>query len=81
MARSAGCPHQAFRFGDRVYGFQFHLEPTAESIKPLLQHGADDLAPSKYTQTAEEISSSDFALMNSRLAHVLDSLVEIAKAS
>src|SRR5260370_9087152 len=32
LARSAGCPHQAFRFGDRVYGFRFHLQPTADSI-------------------------------------------------
>lgn len=80
LARSAGCPHQAFRFGGHAYGFQFHMEPTAESIRPLLQHGADDLAPSRYTQTAEEILSSDFATMNNRLAHVLDALVEGASS-
>ena len=74
LARSAGCPHQAFRFGDRVYGFQFHMEPTAESIKPLLQNGAHDLAPSRYTQTADAILTSDFDTMNIRLAHVLDAL-------
>ena len=26
LARSEACAHQAFRFGDKVYGFQFHLE-------------------------------------------------------
>ena len=78
LAHSAGCPHQAFRFGDRTYGFEFHLEPTAASIKPLLQNGADDLVPSKYTQPANDILSSDFATMNKRLAHVLDSLVALA---
>ncbi len=26
LASSAGCPNQAFRIGDRAYGFQFHLE-------------------------------------------------------
>ena len=26
LATSPGCRNQAFRFGDRVYGFQFHLE-------------------------------------------------------
>ncbi len=26
LARSAVCEHQAFRFGDHAYGFQFHLE-------------------------------------------------------
>jgi len=75
LALSTGCPHQAFRFGDRVYGFQFHMEPTAASIKLLLHNGADDLVPSKYTQAAQDILSSDFATMNKRLAHVLDSLV------
>jgi GMP synthase (glutamine-hydrolysing) len=80
LARSAGCPHQAFRYGDRVYAFQFHLEPTADSIKLLLQNGADDLAPSQYTQTAEDILSSDFTAMNQRLAHVLDSLVTMARS-
>jgi GMP synthase (glutamine-hydrolysing) len=77
LAQSAGCPHQAFRFNDRIYGFQFHLEPTAESIKLLVQNGGDDLMPSKYTQAAQDILSSDFATMNQRLAHVLDSLVAI----
>lgn len=26
LARTAGCEQQAFRWGDRAYGFQFHLE-------------------------------------------------------
>ena len=26
LATSSDCRNQAFRFGDRVYGFQFHLE-------------------------------------------------------
>ncbi|MCA9520682.1 MAG: type 1 glutamine amidotransferase [Myxococcales bacterium] len=26
LARSSDCPGQAFRYGDKVYGFQFHLE-------------------------------------------------------
>lgn len=32
LASSAACRHQAFRLGDRVYGFQFHLEVTPEMI-------------------------------------------------
>lgn len=80
LARSAGCAHQAFRFNDRVYGFQFHLEPTPESIKLLIQNAGDDLMPSKYTQAAQHILSADFAAMNKYLVHVLDSLVAIAQA-
>jgi len=81
LARSAGCPHQAFRFGDRTYGFQFHMEPTPESIKPLLENAADDLAPSQYTQTPEQILSFDFATMNRRMIQVLDSIVDISSRS
>jgi hypothetical protein len=46
--------------------------------QPLLLNGADDLEPSKYTQAAEDILLSDFATMNGRLAHILDSLVALA---
>jgi GMP synthase (glutamine-hydrolysing) len=78
LARSAGCPHQAFRFGDRIYGFQFHMEPTRESIKPLLENAVEDLAPSKYTQAPEQILSSDFETMNRRMKYVLDSIAKHA---
>lgn len=36
LARSAVCPHQAFRYGERAYGLQFHLEVTAELIDEWL---------------------------------------------
>jgi GMP synthase (glutamine-hydrolysing) len=32
LAYSDKCPHQAFRYGDNVYGIQFHPEITAEMI-------------------------------------------------
>lgn len=32
LAFSAGCPHQAFRCGDKIYGLQFHLEVTPAMI-------------------------------------------------
>ena len=78
LARSAGCPHQAFRFGDRTYGFQFHMEISGESIVPLLENAAGDLTPGKYTRTAAEILSFDFEPMNRRMTRVLDRLVELA---
>lgn len=37
LASSAACRHQAFRFGDRVYGLQFHLEVTPQMISPWCQ--------------------------------------------
>jgi GMP synthase (glutamine-hydrolysing) len=32
LARSEACPHQAFRVGGGIYGFQFHLEVTPAMI-------------------------------------------------
>lgn len=36
LATSAGCPHQAFRYGDRTYGLQFHLEVDGPLIERWL---------------------------------------------
>lgn len=33
LARSAGCPHQAFRTGSRAWGLQFHPEVTERIIR------------------------------------------------
>ena len=33
LARSADFPHQAFRYGEKIYGFQFHPEVTAPMFK------------------------------------------------
>ena len=37
LARSAICPHQAFRYGTKVYGFQFHLEVDEPMIERWLK--------------------------------------------
>ncbi len=42
LAASRAFPHQAFRFGDRVYGLQFHIEvdeQLARAWRPLLPEG------------------------------------------
>ncbi|MEN8184939.1 MAG: gamma-glutamyl-gamma-aminobutyrate hydrolase family protein [Myxococcota bacterium] len=37
LASSPGCEHQAFRYGERVYGFQFHLEVDERLIERWLR--------------------------------------------
>ena len=37
LASSQLCPNQAFRYGDKVYGFQFHLEVDEPMIKRWLK--------------------------------------------
>ena len=36
LASSTGCTNQAFRYGDKVYGFQFHLEADEPTIERWL---------------------------------------------
>ena len=76
LSRSTACAHQAFAMGDRVLGLQFHLETTAESAVAMVEHGAADLAPGAYVQTAAEItgSTAPYARINDAMARLLDSL-------
>ena len=43
VARSAGCEHQAFVYGEGVVGLQFHLETTRDDVQGLIENGADEL--------------------------------------
>ena len=77
LARSAHCAHQAFQFGARVIGLQFHLETTADSAQALLEGCANELIPGVPTiQSAEAIRSFPRfdevdALMGDVLAYLL----------
>ncbi len=56
LASSAGTKHQAFVYGDRVVGLQFHLENLAETVGGMVEHGADELDTShRYVQSADTI--------------------------
>jgi GMP synthase (glutamine-hydrolysing) len=72
LAASEGCPYQAFRYNDRVYGFQFHMEITQENAKIMCQHCPDDLKPSKFTQSKEDLLNSDFDSVNQKMNIILD---------
>jgi len=37
IATSSPVPHQAFRYGEKVYGLQFHLEVTEEMIREWME--------------------------------------------
>ncbi len=50
VARSAACAHQAFAFGERVLGLQFHLETTPAGARDLIAHGIDELVEGRHIQ-------------------------------
>jgi hypothetical protein len=43
IATSTDVPHQAFRYGENVYGLQFHLEVTEEMIKDWMYTYEEEL--------------------------------------
>lgn len=77
-ACSAGCAHQAFAYGDRVVGLQFHLEYARESIEKMLTHCAHELAPGPYVQDAEAIRAQHARIPETQglLRSILDVLYE-----
>lgn len=78
LASSPGCKNQAFQMGDRILGFQFHLETTPNNVRELINNCGEELMPSRYVQTAEEIlkiPASVYPAINSLMANALDYLV------
>jgi GMP synthase-like glutamine amidotransferase len=68
LVSSAACRHQAFRFGDRVYGLQFHLEVTPEMIA---QWCRADAACGQAREAATPIDPNAHAACKAELARLV----------
>ena len=55
LASSAGCRNQAFIYGKKVLGLQFHLEITPDLLLQMIEGGRKELTTGKYIQSEEEI--------------------------
>ena len=77
LAFSKGCPRQIVRYGPKVYGFQCHLEITVSGIEDLIQAVPEDLNPSKFTQTEQELLSQEYDPIHKKMFQILDRFVEI----
>ncbi|UOZ17137.1 type 1 glutamine amidotransferase [Enterobacter asburiae] len=77
LAYSEGCPRQIVQYGERVYGFQCHMELTPEVVELLIVHSQNDLrraAEFRFVETAEKLRSHDYREMNQVLFSFLDKL-------
>lgn len=57
LAGNDACSHQAVMYKERVFGFQFHMESTQESIEKLVENCKDEMIPDDFVQTPEELLS------------------------
>lgn len=83
LAYSEGCPRQIVQYGERVYGFQCHMELTPEVVELLIEHSPNDLrraAEFRFIETAEKLRSHDYREMNQVLFSFLDKLTAQRKA-
>jgi GMP synthase (glutamine-hydrolysing) len=76
MAKSKACQNQAFIYGERVVGLQFHLESTPESVQAMIENCADEIIEGKYIQKPDEMRShqDNFRKINEAMHTLLDRL-------
>lgn len=75
LAKSEGCPRQIIQYAPYVYGFQCHLEITKKGMQALIKACPQDLNPSPFTQSQEELLQNDYKSIHQTLFLILDRLV------
>jgi GMP synthase-like glutamine amidotransferase len=72
LAESEACGQQAFAWGDRILGLQFHLETTPACIEQMLTRWSNELVPAPYVQDSTRIRSETSRSMTSfRMLHTI----------
>lgn len=81
MAKSAVCENQAFVFGDRIVGLQFHVELSAEAASAFTVGAEHALQPEEWVQSAEVIRAAepDLRATDRGLEVLLDALAAKAQ--
>jgi len=78
LASSEACVNQAYIYGEKVIGLQFHLEITEQSIKGMIENSYSDIENGLYVQHPDEMvgNSEYIAVANDIMYRLLDTLEE-----
>jgi len=73
------CQNQAFIYGEKVLGLQFHLEVTRQSLNNMIKHGKSELIKRKYIQTSDQIWDGilNIEKCNKMMFNILNRLAEL----
>ena len=76
LAYSEGCPRQIVKYGEKVYGFQCHLEIKNDGIKEMIKECPEglDQAKSKFIRSKDELLNYNY---NNKMFKILDRFVEL----
>ena len=82
VAASEACANQAFVFGDRVVGLQFHIEMQALSESDLNAVGNAAVAPGRWVQSREQLMAApaDLPVAKAALFSLMDNLARVGRA-
>jgi GMP synthase (glutamine-hydrolysing) len=80
LARSPLCANQAFRFGQRAWALQFHLEMTPAMVDDWLQGGADEVEQTDYidSQAIRQAVPQEMPKLQALCGQVLTRFARIA---
>jgi GMP synthase-like glutamine amidotransferase len=83
VARSAGCVEQAFVYGDRIVGLQFHLESTPSTVGTLVGHCGSDITHGPWIQDSLTMQrdASHWTDAHALLDHLLANLIHAAASN
>ncbi len=77
LAETTACRNQAFAYGHKVVGLQFHLDVTRMMVEKLIENGAMELVNAQYIQTPEQMlrSAATFENIQKYMYKLLDNFL------